>query len=180
MRSTSHKILLWCLVGLITPCSSIAQTVGKTNATGSNKETRTPAENARIVDFSVIDGGPLHISFSDGTGIEVPLEKGRFGDLRQEAFEHVQMAEDGRHLGWLADYMICAQSYPCSAELVIYRPGQKLIYIPPQYGIVWNWRFLEGGKQVMVRSGFPHGDDTGISKIYDTDTGNEQVNSSSN
>ena len=137
MQYTFCKIPLWCLVGLITLCSSIAQTVG--SATGSKKETGTPVNSARIIDFNVIDGKPLHISFSDGTGVEVPLEKARFGDLRQEAFEHVQMAEDGRHLGWLADYMLCAQSYPCHAELVIYQPGQKLIYIRPQYGIIWNW-----------------------------------------
>jgi len=54
MRSTYHKIPRWCLVGLITLCSSFAQTIGKTRATGSNKEPETPAQNARIVDFNEI------------------------------------------------------------------------------------------------------------------------------
>lgn len=173
MRSVFRKLLFLCLVGLISLCSSSAQTGSK------RKRTRTPAKNARIVDFSVADGTPLHISFSDGTDKEIPLEKGRFGDRRQESFEAIQIAEDGKHMGWLVDYMICAQNYPCHAELVIYQPGQKLKYIPPPHGVIWDWQFVEGGKQVLVRSGFPHGDDTGISTIYDTDTGHEQVNSSS-
>jgi hypothetical protein len=179
MQSIFHRILLWFIIGLIPLCSTIAQTSSKARATGIIKRTRAPAKNAHIVDFSVVNGGPLHISFNDGTDIEIPLEKGRFGNLRQEAFEDVQLAEDGKHIGWLADYMICAQSYPCHAELVIYQPGQKLKYIPPPHGVIWDWQFVEGGKQIMVRSGFPHGDDTGVSTFYDTDTGHEQVNSSS-
>jgi hypothetical protein len=179
MQSAFRKLLLLCLVGLISLCSSSAQTGSKGRATEKNKRTRAPAINARIVDFRVANGAPLHISFSDGTDIEIPLEKGRFGDHRQESFEDVQVAEDGKHIGWLADYMICAQSYPCHAELAIYQPGQKLKYIASPHGIIWDWQFVEGGKQVLVRSGFPHGDNTGVSTIYDTDTGHEQVNSSS-
>jgi hypothetical protein len=179
MLSTFLKLSLWFLVGLLSLCSSIAQTASKARATEINKRVRTQAGNARIVDFNVVNGGPLHISFSDGTNIEIPLEKGRFGNLRQAAFEDVQLAEDGKHLGWLADYMICSQSYPCHAELVIYQHGQKLKYIPPPHGIIWEWQFVGGGKQVMVRSGFPHGDDTRISTVHDTETGREQVNASS-
>ena len=126
--------------------------------------------------------GPLHISFNDGTGIDIPLEKGRFGDksgvIRQDAFEDVTLAEDGKHIGWLADYMICSQSYPCHAELVIYQPGKKLTYIPPPHGVIWDWQFAKGGKQVVVHSGFPHGDDTGVYTVYSTETGREVASSS--
>jgi hypothetical protein len=183
MQAIFRKLLFLCLVGLISLCFSSAQTGSEGKATEKNKRARTPAKNARIVDFSVTNGTPLHISFSDGTEVEIPLERGRFGDtkgaLRQESFEDVQVAEDCKHIGWLADYMICAQSYPCHAELVIYQHGRKLTYIPPPHGVIWDWQFVEEGKKVLVRSGFPHGDDTGVSTVYDTDTGHKQVNSSS-
>jgi hypothetical protein len=179
MRFAFRKLLFLCLVGFTSLSSASALTGEKGKATEKNKGTRTPAQNARIVDFSVANGTPLHISFSDGTDIEIPLEKGRFGNssgvLRQTSFEDVQVAEDGKHIGWLADYMICAQSYPCHAELVIYQPGKKLKYIPPPVGVIWDWGFVGGGTQVLVHSGFPHGDDTGISTIYDADTGHAQV-----
>jgi hypothetical protein len=178
MQSIFSKILLLCLVMLISLCPSIAQTDNKPKTTGVGERTRIPVNNARIVNFGVVNGGSLHISLSNGKGIEIPLEKGRFGTLRQEAFEDVQLAEDAKHIGWLADYMICAQSYPCHAELVIYQPGKKLTYIPPPHGVIWDWHFAEGGKQVVVHSGFPHGDDTGISTVHDTETGRD-VNSSS-
>ena len=178
LQSIFRKTLLWCLAGLIPQCSNIAQNANKAGTTEINKRIGTPARNARVIDFSVVNGGPLHIIFNDGTDVEIPLERGRFGNLRQEAFEDVQIAEDGKHIGWLADYMICAQSYPCHAELVIYQPGKKLTYIPPPHGVIWDWKFAEGGKQVVVHSGFPHGDDTGLSTVYDAETGRE-VNSSS-
>jgi hypothetical protein len=179
MQSAFRKLLLLCLVGLISLCSSSAQTDSQGRVTEKNNTTRAPAKNARIVDFRVANGAPLHISFSDGADIEIPLEKGRFGDHRQESFEDVQVVEDGKHIGWLADYTICAQSYPCHAELVIYQPGRKLTYIPPPHGVIWDWQFVEEGRKVLVHSGFPHGDDEGVSTVHDTNTGHEQVNSSS-
>jgi hypothetical protein len=138
MHSIFRKILLWCIAGLIPLIPSIAQTASKARTAGINRRTRTPAKNACIVDFRAENGRPLHISFSDGTDFEIPLEKGRFGNLIQEAFEDVRLAEDGKHLGWLADYMICALSYPCHAELVIYQPGKELKYIRPAHGIIWD------------------------------------------
>jgi hypothetical protein len=135
------------------------------------KKKEAPVRNVHIVDFSVATGGPLHITLSDGRDIAIEPERGRFGNLIQKAFSDVQLAEDGRHIGWLADYMICEQSYPCHAELVIYQPGNKLDYIPPQHGVIWDWKFVDGGKQVLVHSGFPHGDDTGTWTLYDTETG---------
>ncbi len=173
MKSIFGKIPLCFLAALISLCSSVAQSVNKPGTVEKDKGLRTPARSARIVDFSVVKGGPLHISFSDRTDIEIPLERGRFGNLKQEAFEDVQLAEDGRHIGWLADYMICAQSYPCHAELVIYQVGKKPIYIPPPHGVIWDWQFVEGGNQVRVHSGFPHGDDTGVYTAYDAETGSE-------
>jgi len=139
------------------------------------------AAPARIVDYDYdgAAGSPLRIHFSDGTTMENRPERGRFGSgdqpITQSAFTAVQMAEDGVHLGWAAEYMICAQSYPCSAEVVILGPGRKLHYIPQGAGIVWEWRFWNGGKQIVVKSGFPHGDRTGRYELFDSDTGRRRA-----
>ncbi len=146
-----------------------------------------PAKNAYIVRFYANSAGespkteknsgpgPLHIIYSDETQVDIPNERGRFeiGErtLTQENFSDIQLADDRQHLGWLADYMICQQSYPCSAELVIYQSGHKFRYIDPPYGILWKWRFLNSGKQVVVQFGFPHGDSTEAYALYDADTG---------
>jgi len=135
-----------------------------------------PAKKPDIVSFHVeTEGrGALHIIYSDGSEEEIPRERGRFSDsegiLTQETFSDVRLADDHQNIGWLADYMICAQSYPCSAELVIYRSGSKMKHITPQYGIIWGWKFLKGGKQIVVQSGFTHGDETGSYALYDTET----------
>lgn len=174
-QSMCCKTWLWCLTVLIFQCSSIAQNTNNAGTTEFTKQIRIPAKNARIVNFSIENGGPLHIFLTDGAVIEIPLERGRFnlgsGDLRQESFENIQIAEDGKQLGWLADYMICAQSYPCHAELVIYQPGKKLTYIFPPHGVIWDWKFKKEGKQVTVHYGFPHGDETGVFAVYNTETG---------
>jgi hypothetical protein len=176
------KTLLWCLAGLIFQCSSIAQNTNKAGTTEFTKKISTPAKNTHIVNFSLENGGLLHIFLDDGADIEIPLERGRFndgsGDLRQEAFKNVQLAEDGKHIGWLAAYMICSQNYPCNPELVIYQPGKKLTYIYPPHGVIWGWQFAMEGKQVTVHYGFPHGDDTGVFTVYSTETGREAGHSS--
>jgi hypothetical protein len=163
-------------------CGIAAELHPSTSKDISGKKNKTPGKNAHIVGFNAKTGGPLHIHYSDGTDIEIPLEKGRFGngtDLTQETFSSVQLAEDGQHIGWLADYMICEQSYPCSPELVIYQFGHKRKYISPPYGVIWNWHFANGGKQVLIHSGFPHGDEKGTTTLNDTETGHESGNPSS-
>ncbi len=146
-----------------------------------------PAKDAYIVRFYATSAdkspktgknsgpGPLHIIYSDETQVDISNEKGRFeiGEktLTQENFSDIQLADDRQHLGWLAGYMICQQSYPCSAELVIYQSGHKFRYIDPPYGIIWKWQFLNSGKQVVVQFGFPHGDSTEAYALYDADTG---------
>ena len=139
-----------------------------------------PAKDAQIVDFNISAVGTLHIIFSDGAEVEIPKERGRFaiGEqiLTQETFSDIQLADDHQHIGWLAEYMICAQSNPCPAELGVYQPGHKLKYIRPEYGIFWRWKFLEAGKQIVVQYGFPHGDSTGSYALYDTETVHELAN----
>ncbi len=179
------SVLLCLLFGIMLLTFVHGQTAQTASPTRPSAQNRLPEKKADIVSFHVEDKGQgtLHIIYSDGTEAEIPKERGRFavGDqtLTQEHFLDIQVADDRRHIGWLADYMICAQSYPCTAELVIYHSGHKPKYIPPPYGIMWRWKFLEGGKQIVVQGGFPHGDDMGAYALYDAETGRQLAKFSS-
>ncbi len=150
----------------------------------------TSAEHAapseRIARFSVVsDKSPdephdvaeaLKIEFDDGHSDIVhaelgPSTLGKDDAVPQSGFENIQIAGDHRTIGWLATYMICAQSYPCAAELVVFRSGHVTRRITPDTGIVWNWIFWQNGRQVAVHSGFPHGDEDGAYALYDAETG---------
>ncbi len=113
VHPTFRAVLFWLL---FVPCLIAAQTTHKEKPAEQNKQIRKPAKNAHIVDYPLATEGSLQIRYSDGTDVEIPKERGRFGDLTQEAFSDIQLADDAQHLGWLADYMICAQSYPCHAD----------------------------------------------------------------
>jgi len=148
-----------------------------------------PRPGATIVAYSALDGndpnalanepaagsGPLRLTFSDGTVLTIPNERGDMNDgasiVRQSVFETIRLAPDHRTIGWLADYMMCAQSYPCPLELVMFRAGAPLRKIPPSYGIFWGWMFTDHGRRVITHSGFPHGDNTGAYALFDTATG---------
>jgi len=179
MKATS---VIWLLIVITLPSLVLAEAAPEKSA-GGPARLGSAATGAHIATFSVATEGSLHIVYSDGTEVEIPKERGRFAKgeqiIAQETFSNIQVADDRRHIGWLADYMMCAQSYPCSMELVIYQSAQKLQYILPPYGIMWRWRFLDGGKRVVVQGGFAHGDDTGAYVLYDTDTGRELAKFSS-
>ncbi|HEX4997620.1 MAG TPA: hypothetical protein VFY29_05315 [Terriglobia bacterium] len=132
-------------------------------------------QDTRIVSYEVTAEGPLKVTYSDGAVVKIPKERGRFtrGDevLTQESFKDIHVADDRRHIGWLADYMMCPQSYPCSMALVIFQAGASPRYISPEYGIPWKWRFQNGGKEIVMHSGFTHGDADGIYTLWDTDSG---------
>lgn len=138
-----------------------------------------PSVNAQIETFRVTTQGTLHITYSDGTEVDIPkgsrpsLYEGERA-LTQEAFSDIQLADDRRHIGWLPEYMVCAQSYPCTPELVIYNSHSEPKSISPPSGIVWTWKFLKA-KQVVMHYGFPHGDDTGVYGLYDSETGSERA-----
>jgi hypothetical protein len=139
---------------------------------------QTSGSTARVVSFDTKDG-PLRLTYSDGTVEEIPKERGRFdrgeGPLIQTAFTAVQISPDSQRAGWLAEYMMCAQSYPCAMELVIFRRGDELRHISGGTGIPWRWAFLHSGKDdIALHSGFPHGDDKGYYTLWDSESGTER------
>ncbi|MGH8600153.1 MAG: hypothetical protein ACRET1_05780 [Burkholderiales bacterium] len=126
----------------------------------------------------IASDGSLRIIHDNGAEVRIPPESGR-ESVTQNGFSEIHVANDHVHIGWLADYMMCAQNYPCSMELVIYHSGNKLIYIDPPSGIPWRWKFLADGGQVVLQYGLPHGDETGAYALYDTKTGRELAGFSS-
>src|SRR5262245_48955782 len=109
---------VWLAAAIMLPSLAFAQ---------SKPRSSTSATTATIVKYDVLNdgGGPLRVFYSDGTVVEIPKESGRVKDgntaLTQEEFSEVQIAGDRVHVGWLADYLICAQSYACHVDLVILR-----------------------------------------------------------
>lgn len=176
--------LFWAIVGVTLPSIPFAQTApDQTSEATPSAQISFQTKDAYITRFSAGANRTLHITYSNGVDVEIPRERGRFTDgghaLTQETFLNIQLADDRRHIGWLADYMICAQSYPCPAELVIYQSGQGLKYISPSHGTVWRWKFLDSGKQIVMQFGFPHGDDAWAFALYDTETTRELAKFSS-
>ncbi len=173
------NIFSWLLFTVLFPSFALSQAAPKAGTGNLPAQNHPPLKGASIVSFQVeTEGeGALQVLLSDGSRVIIPREKGRFAvgglTVGQSEFSRIQLADDRRHIGWLAGYMICQQSYPCPAELVIYRPGRGQIHIAPPYGIFWRWKFQDGGRNVAVQSGYPHGDKTGIYALYDSETGRE-------
>ncbi len=168
-------ILLYVLISITFLPLLSAQTGQLASPSGLSSPNLPPARDADITSFHVDTEGVLHVIYSDKSNVEVPKEKGRFTDgehaLTQETFSDIQVADDNQHIGWLADYMICQQSYPCAAELVIFQSGHELVHISPPVSIMWKWWFHNGGKQIVAQFGFPHGDEVGAYALFDTNTG---------
>lgn len=183
-KGMNARALFWVIVGVTLPSLPFAQTArDATSEAQLSAQIGLQTKGAYITKFFVGANGILHITYSNGVDVEIPREGGRFTDgghaLTQETFSDIQLADDQQHIGWLAGYMICAQSYPCPAELVIYQSGHDLQHISPSHGIVWRWKFLGRGKQVVGQFGFTHGDDEGVFALYDTEIARELAQFSS-
>lgn len=173
------SIFLWLLVSVVFPSLVLSQTVPTASPARLQPQDPSSTMKADIVSFHVETkgDGALHITYSDGSEVKIPKEKGDFvideKALPQEDFSDIQVADDRQHIGWLASYMICQQNYPCNAVLVIYQSGKQPISISPESGIPWRWKFLEGGRKIVIQFGFPHGDIAGAYTLHDTETGRD-------
>ena len=124
--------------------------------------------------FDINSQGLLHILLIDGSDVVIPKEQGRYknGDvLTQETFENIRISENRHLIGWLGSYMLCAQSYPCTPELVIFDPEGSQRHISAPGGTIWDWAFINRGAQVVIHYGFPHGDGVGAYALYDAGSG---------
>jgi hypothetical protein len=115
------------------------------------------------------DYGSVHITMSDGKMITPENDA-----EDQVGASSPAIASDRRTVGWLVFYPgnIAGQSYPWPGRLVIYRDGGVIQEISPsQIGVIWDWKFIDGGNEVAMVSGPAHGTDIGKYELYDVASG---------
>ena len=173
--ATEMKLFLLSLSFTFLSVVHAAEMKDITNESSQIVNTIVPAKDAFIKGHTLDNNGFLHVIYSDGSNIEIQKERGRnsYGDtaLQQVSFSHIKVSEDRQHIGWLADYEMCSQSYPCTMELAIFRAGFPIRYFSPPSGVVWDWMFLKDGSQAAIHYGFPHGDENGAYSLYDVQNG---------
>ena len=98
----------------------------------------------------IANDGQVHIV---ERGIDVVAPK----ETDQVACQDPKLAEGGQVAGWLVDFSDCCTSYPLPLSLVIYRNGRVIQRFQPGQSI-WDWKFLNNGKQVAFWMGPTHGD----------------------
>jgi hypothetical protein len=72
-------------------------------------------------------------------------------------------------LGWTVQVDNCGMSYTIPLSLTIFRSGKVIQTIEPG-PMIWGWRFLPGGQQVVVASGI-HGAMWGRVGLFDVKSG---------
>ena len=74
----------------------------------------------------------------------------------QVGFEKVEIAPDGRSVGWLALFPNCCTSYPIPLKLVVYAGDNPRSFTGTGLPI-WRWCFQAEGKQVAFEQETVHG-----------------------
>jgi hypothetical protein len=88
----------------------------------------------------------------------------------QVGSSELQIADNKKTVGWLAEFVNCCTSYPILLTLVIYRDG-RVRQRPGDCMMTYEWRFWESGKQVAFCSGTVHGDSGGHCELHDASSG---------
>lgn len=103
---------------------------------------------------SVDASGQLHITLEDGRQVLAP----KLHD--QVAFESPLISPDHQTVGWLVEYpdpsYAHSQANPIAGALILYRNG-RIVQKFSTGQVFWDWRFQEGGKEVVYSTGPTHG-----------------------
>lgn len=99
-------------------------------------------------------------------GKEIPAPK----EKDQVSCSSPKLAEDGKTAGWLVEYDNCCTSYPLPLSLVVYRNGKVVQRWKPGQSI-WDWQFLQKGKQVAFWTGPTHGNFVSHFELHDVNSG---------
>ena len=92
----------------------------------------------------------VSIVHSDGKEVHPQKEKDQAGCTDP------MISPDNLAAGWVVEYNGCCQSYPLPLKLVVYRPGAPLRRFQG-YTAMWDWKFVDGHKQIAFYEDFPHG-----------------------
>jgi hypothetical protein len=91
-------------------------------------------------------------------------------DERMANFDQVEVAKDGRTIGWAQSYDSCCQSDAIPLVLSVYRSGKSIVHIR-QGQMLWYWTFRDGGAHIAAVWGPTHGPEVGDYQLYDSTTG---------
>lgn len=121
------------------------------------------------------DTGPLHIIYPDGTEVVQTLPPLRHSTEKESIFNAVgftgaALAPDGQTLGWTVNVQNCCTSYSIPLKLVVFR-NKRVLHSFDEGTMVWDWMFLDDGKQVAAVVGPTHGTEIGDYRLYDVATG---------
>ncbi|HEY1161139.1 MAG TPA: hypothetical protein VGE83_10935 [Terracidiphilus sp.] len=109
--------------------------------------------------------GRVHIVTADGRDHGISPEKG------QNGVEKIQVAPDGKTIGWLVDlWASCCVSYPISFELVVWQSGHIIRRVHPSMAI-WSFAFVKNGAEIAYRNSPLHGGWSGECVLVDIASG---------
>lgn len=106
------------------------------------------------------------IRLVDRTGRETMIRPQ--GD--EVGFQSPRISPDGRTAVWLTKYPNCCTSYPIPRALVAYRDG-KVIWQYQLELMIYEWRFANGGKKIVLSAGTVHFVQSTHMTLLDTQTG---------
>jgi hypothetical protein len=118
------------------------------------------------------DKGLVHIVTGDGRDHIIRPKKWQAGG----GFENIQIAPDGKTVGWLVNVMLTpflggtSYAYTVSPELDVWRGGRVILRSGEGLGIQ-NWIFLKGGNEVAFHRAPPHGQEQFECTLLDVNTG---------
>jgi hypothetical protein len=95
--------------------------------------------------------GHIHIITSKGREIRAPRDSGQLGADR------IAISPDSTAVGWLALYKNCCTTYPIPMKLVLLVAGKQRTISSGGLPI-WEWKFTEDTRYVVIRQAPVHGD----------------------
>lgn len=129
--------------------------------------------SSAVTKASVDSKGWAHIITADGRDHLIRSKKWQAGGR----YTSVQVAADGRTVGWLADQMIsplqCGTNYPCpvALSLKIWRNGRVMRTYNVDGTPIRDWRFVGSGAEVAFHQASLHGPDDFDCTLFDVSTG---------
>ena len=115
--------------------------------------------------ISVDDHHQLHIVTADGHIITPRMGKDQIG------FQSPALSPDKRTAGWLALYSVPGVTSALPLDLVIYKNGETLHRFKGNHLPIWNWKFLDDGRQVAYGRDTLHFSDGGHYELRNVESG---------
>ena len=125
------------------------------------------ATSAQTYSHADIDTtGRVMIVTSKGHAIRPPRDSGQVGA------DHIAISPDSTAVGWLALYPNCCTTYPVPLKLVLLVAGKRRTIgsggLP-----IWEWKFTEDTRYVVIRQAPVHGDAPQHFELRDVKTGRQ-------